>query len=177
MAKPTLWVRYAQVGEFEIEDLGLKITGERDLTKEIGYSDLAESEDLYNNIPNLEFSYQGGLLWNTLEIEDVENILSTFTLDDYNNTDIASKKRNNFPSGVQKGHIITHNILNDTFVCINGLDEGANTSLQINWKSITISTSDVEGINVKTTGQPSNKVLISDGSNGMIYGDISGGFL
>jgi len=177
MAKPSLWVRYSGTQPFELTGLGIEVLNERELTKEFGYSDIAEDEHLYNNIPNLEFSKDGGVLWETLTTLEVEEILSTFTLHDYNTKDIIAKKRNSFPSGVEKGHIIFHNILDDTFSCINGTSNGADTTQQINWTSITNGLIEIEGIDLKSTGIQANKILITNGSNGMVYGDINGGSL
>ena len=85
---------------------------------------------------------------------------------------LVHERLDNFPAGARRGRVIYHNTFESVFVCKNGIEEGADTTLKGNWVGGKVA---IEILS--SEGQPLGKLLVTDGAGGFTFEDCDGGTL
>ena len=85
---------------------------------------------------------------------------------------LCAERVDAFPGGARRGRVIFHNSLKDLFVCINGIEDGGDTTQRGNWigGKVTID-------RLSSEGQNKGKLLVTDGSGGFTFEICDGGTL
>lgn len=71
-----------------------------------------------------------------------------------------------FPANSRKGRVVYNTVIKSLFVCINGEEDGADTTLIENWRVGRISISDLY-----SGAEPNNEVIVTNGIGGFSYAD------
>lgn len=71
-----------------------------------------------------------------------------------------------FPADSRKGRVIFHVGIKSLFVCINGKEDGADTTLSENWRVGRVEIGDLY-----SGSESAEKIIVTDGTSGFIYRD------